>query len=229
MADLRAVLFDKDGTLIDFHRTWDIATGRALRHAAPDDAALVEAAALLHFDLDTDTIGPGSPFIAEANDTIIALLEPVIDVDVFTQAAVAASVDTVAAADGLPEVLHELRAEGIELAVATNDWESIVGAQLRTLGWSELFAHVVASDSGFGAKPEPGMIHGALGLLGVAPNEALMVGDTGHDIEAGAAAGVTTALVTNNTAPDPGVAALADVVVASLRDLRSAVATAGLF
>src|SRR4051794_34040870 len=65
MAPLRAILFDKDGTLVDFHATWGAATYATMHRLAAGDsdkiARLVEAN---HYDLESRTIRPTSPLIA---------------------------------------------------------------------------------------------------------------------------------------------------------------------
>ncbi len=227
---LRAVLFDKDGTLIDFHRTWGPATGVGLRASAADGAALAAAAVAIGFDLATDSFRPDSAFIAESNDVILALLEPHLDLQAFGEACMVAARETTEAAAGLPQLLDALRSRDIALGIATNDWVEIADDQLQVLGWADRFDVVVGSDSGFGAKPEPGMLLGALARLGVAPEAALMVGDTAHDLHSGRAAGIETVLVTNGHATGevaPDVAALADIVVESLVDLEAELLTRG--
>lgn len=221
----QAVLFDKDGTLVDFHRTWDAAVGHALRETADDDATLKRAAAALHFDLNTNSILATSALIAESNDVIFELVAPMLDAERLFSVAFERSYHTVAAAKGLPDVLLRLRENDVKLGVATNDYESVVDAQLTTLGWGNLFDVRVGADSGFGAKPEPGMILGALHKLGVDPSRAVMVGDTAHDIKAGARAGVTTVLVTNGQAPPAAASEQADLVIDNLGDLLEALQT----
>lgn len=221
---VRGVIFDKDGTLVDFHATWDSATGAGLRAAAPDAGSLRAAAEAIGYDLETDTIRPDSIFIAETNDVIFGALEPHVDLQVFGEASMRAAETSTVAADGLPHLLHSLRGRGIGLAVATNDWAGIADDQLAVLGWTDLFDVVMGSDSGFGAKPDPGMVLEAARRLGVRPEEALMVGDTPHDLHAGRAAGMETALVTGSgatSAVTAEVAALADMVVASLAHLEA--------
>ena len=225
---LEAVLFDKDGTLVDFHGTWDKAVGQALRATATDENSLRRAAELIDFDLDGDSIRPTSPLIAESNDVIGALLESVLDIDLLFSIAVEATLQTVTAAVGLPDVLYGLGGLGLRLCVVTNDYEAFAAQQLHALGWADLFAHVVGADSGFGAKPEPSLIHGALALLDVDATQAVIVGDTAHDLRAGRAAGIHTVLVTNGCRPEPRVTDLADVVVDSLEGLLSALQRAGL-
>ncbi len=225
---IRAALFDKDGTLIDFHRTWDAAVGIALRGAAPDAAALGDAAELLRFDLESNTIGPDSALIADSNQQVIDLIRATLDVTRFGALLNTAAVDAAAPSAGMPQVLHELRDLGVELVVVTNDFEEPTRRQLDQLGWTDLFSHVVGSDSGYGAKPNPGMVNGALALCGVGPTEAVMIGDTEHDLRAGRAAGVATVLVTNNQTPSPKTESLADLIVPDLTELLSALRATNL-
>lgn len=221
---LRAVLFDKDGTLVDFHATWDGATGAGLEAAAPDRASLIAAADAIGYDLVSRTIRPDSVFIAESNEVIFAALEPHVDLQEFGDACMVAARTSTAPADGLPELLHALRARDIALGVATNDWAEIARDQLGVLGWTALFDVVMGSDSGFGAKPDPEMLLEAARQLGAEPDETLMVGDTAHDVQSGRAAGMATVLVTGSGATGPvpdEAAALADLVITSLADLES--------
>jgi phosphoglycolate phosphatase-like HAD superfamily hydrolase len=61
-------------------------------------------------------------------------------------------------------------------------------------------------------------VHRAAELLGVAPGEMLVVGDYVFDIEAGRAAGASTALLTNGSAASP-MAVAADFTIATLGEL----------
>ena len=219
MARFEAVLFDKDGTLLDFHGTWDGATGVALRAAASDAGDLAVAARLLGFDLTTDRIKAGSPMLAEANDVLLDLVADHIDVAVFEQTIGSAAMQSIQPARGAVAVLDALQDEGVACAVVTNDWASVTTGQLAALGLHDRFVTVVGSDSGFGAKPDPAMVFGALAAIGVEPSCALLVGDTSHDIRAGQAAGVSTALVTNGSVPDAATAVLADFVITTLDEL----------
>ncbi len=223
--DIEAVLFDKDGTLIDFHRTWDAAVGRALKASAPDDASLARAAEALAFDLTTGRVGPESPFIAESNDVIAALLDSLLDLGAFDRALSASAREDVAPATGAASLLDSLSGAGVPAAVVTNDDEATARVQMEALGWGDFFAAIVGFDSGFGAKPGPGPIVGACSLLGIEPARAVMVGDSRHDLVAGRAAEVSTVLVTNESAnglptPRGDSADLADLVISRLDELE---------
>lgn len=228
MGRLRAALFDKDGTLVDFHRTWAPALGAGLRAAAPDAAMLERAAAAVGFDLHTDSIADGSPLVAESNETIAELLREFVDPATCLDVAFAEALRHLTPSPGVPAVLTELRRRDVALAVVTNDWASVAADQLNAMECASAFDHVVGADSGFGAKPEPGMILGALDLLAVSPDAAIVVGDSIHDLRAGHHAGATTVLVTNGSDTDPAWKQLADLVVATLDSLVPALTSAGL-
>ena len=63
---IRAILFDKDGTLIDFQRTWGPATHVVLSQLCDGDAAAYErVAAVSLFDAAHRKLLPGSPVVIE--------------------------------------------------------------------------------------------------------------------------------------------------------------------
>src|SRR5262245_51108655 len=64
---IRAILFDKDGTLIDFQRTWGPATHAVIAHFANGDQAVYDRLALVSgFDAPERRFRAGSPLIAGA-------------------------------------------------------------------------------------------------------------------------------------------------------------------
>ena len=98
--------------------------------------------------------------------------------------------------------LTALRSAGIRLGAVTNVQvmgEAEVRALLAPVGLDELLEVVVTSTAVGVEKPDPrGVLH-ALESLGVAPNEALFVGDEDADAGAAAAAGVAFARVDATT------------------------------
>lgn len=80
----------------------------------------------------------------------------------------------------VPPVLGELRRLGLRLGVVSN-WDHRLPHLLEDLGLAESFGAVVYSAELGLEKPHPGVFRACLGELGVAPEEALHVGD--HRIE----------------------------------------------
>ena len=214
---LEAVLFDKDGTLVDFHATWDRAFGVTLEQLAPDRAALELAASAVGYDLDSREVDPGSPLIAESNAAIMELLGPFVDVTRFESILSTQAEASVTPATGALELLELLVDAGTPAGVVTNDSEAVTHGQLARLGWERLFAVVIGYDSGHGAKPDPGPVLAALSALDATPSSAVLVGDSNHDLEAARRARVTTVYVGD----DGDIGASADISVADLSELAS--------
>lgn len=223
---VRAVLFDKDGTLIDFQATWAPTFHTLIEEVSQGDAAvlagLAEASGYL---LETRRFAPDSVLVAGTNDEVAEAWGAVLgDVDL---EALFADIDARIGDMSLPHltpfgdllpVLDALAARGLALGVATNDSEASARTQLAALGLETRFAAVIGADSGHGAKPEPGMIHGFCAAVGVRPHEVVMVGDSLHDMHAGRAAGARTLAVTSGTVGAEVLAPHADHVAGSLAE-----------
>ena len=65
---LRAILFDKDGTLVDFQATWGAATYAVMsRMAFGDEAKIARLATVNHYDIENRQILPTSPLVASSS------------------------------------------------------------------------------------------------------------------------------------------------------------------
>lgn len=95
---------------------------------------------------------------------------------------------------GVREMLADLHGRGRRLAVATGKARRGLERALDATGLRAWFEATRCADEGF-AKPHPGMLLMLLDLTGVEPSRALMVGDTTHDLELAANAGVEAVAV----------------------------------
>jgi phosphoglycolate phosphatase len=103
---------------------------------------------------------------------------------------------------GVPEGLSALRARGRLLAVATGKSRVGLDRALTSTGLAPHFDASRCADEGF-SKPHPGMLEFLLDHLGVTADQALMVGDTIHDVEMAHGARMDSLAVTFG-AHDPG-------------------------
>jgi len=207
-----AVVFDKDGTLLDFHQTWGGVTERVIRAVAVSDEQALVVADVLGFDLDTYAFAADSVLIAESNAVVaerIATVAPDVDLAKLEAVVLEASEGAAAPRDGASALLAALATARIPVAVATNDTAETARRQLADTGWLDQFVAVVGYDSGHGAKPDPAMVTAALAATGALPHRAAMVGDSSHDLDAGRAAGLVTVYV----GTDAAVARSADIAV----------------
>ena len=196
---IKGILFDKDGTLLDFHATWIPAYRRAARMASRLAGRPELADHLLTiggFDHGTGRCQPGMVLACGANLdianlwakecglddplTLVAQLEEVFASDVAARA--------VPVGDLAP-LFARLTGRGLCLGIATMDSEALAEATVSVLAIGEFFSFVCGYDSGFGVKPGPGMVVEFCQRLGLQPAEVLVVGDTLHDLQMGRAAG----------------------------------------
>ena len=91
--------------------------------------------------------------------------------------------------EGVREMLCDLHGRGRRLAVATGKARRGLDRALDATGLARWFEATRCADEGF-AKPHPDMLLMLMDITGVGPRRALMVGDTTHDLELAANAGV---------------------------------------
>lgn len=123
---------------------------------------------------------------------------------------------------GAGDLLRDLNARGVAVAVVTNNSEDGVRAHLVSRGLAGLVAAVHARVPGRPdlMKPSPHLLLAAVADLGVAAADALMIGDSVTDVEAARAAGVPCLGHANKPGKREALtAAGADAVVDDLREL----------
>ena len=94
--------------------------------------------------------------------------------------------------DGIVPMITTLASAGHPLALVTSKTEQLARRALEHVGLSASIPVVVGFDSCTRHKPHPEPVERALALLGAAPQNALFVGDSPHDVESGREAGVFT-------------------------------------
>lgn len=193
MPSPRAVVFDKDGTLIDVHDTWGPVFATIIPEMAEERA--VDVAGALGVVLPDATLRPDSVVIAGSNADIVAVMAPVLGRPESELLPVLESrIDELAVRHVTPlpstaGVLEALERDGVWMGLATNDGIATTERQLDALGWRSHFASVLGYDSGFGAKPDPGMLLESARRAGVAIDRLVFVGDSETDRRTAVAAG----------------------------------------
>lgn len=90
------------------------------------------------------------------------------------------------------ETVAELHRTGYRMGVVTSKASDIANRSLGFVGLDRYLDVVVGFDATDRHKPEPEPVQYALNALHIGPSEAVFVGDSPHDMYAGNAAGVIT-------------------------------------
>lgn len=96
---------------------------------------------------------------------------------------------------GIPELLADLQAAGVQLGVASNKFQAGAEKLIGRMFPGIAFAAVLGGRPGAPLKPDPAVVDEIRLRAGVSREETLMVGDSGADIAAAEAAGVACVAV----------------------------------
>jgi len=122
---------------------------------------------------------------------------------------------------GVREMLQELHGAGHRLAVATGKSRRGLDHALESTALRRMFAASRCADE-TDPKPHPAMLLELMEQLRVAPAQALMIGDTSHDLEMARSAGVDAVAVAYGAHPGEALRALAPrACVADVAQLRT--------
>ena len=185
LQDFRAAIVDLDGTLVNTLGDFEVALNQTLAalDLPPVTRALVER-----------TVGKGSEhLIRSVLAHQLALPEVAGLADVCDRAINGAHAQVY---PGAAEGLQALQAAGLALACLTNKPLAFARELLAAKGLAGHFQCVFGGDSFARKKPDPLPLLNTCQALGVAPAQALMVGDSSNDAQAGHAAGCAVVLVT---------------------------------
>jgi pyrophosphatase PpaX len=126
--------------------------------------------------------------------------------------------------EGVVSAIRGFASVGHPMALVTSKSDWLASRALVHVGLDDVIPVVVGCDSCTRHKPHPEPVERALALLRSEPRDAIFVGDSPHDVEAGRAAGVYTIGVTWGAfTPDEMARAGADLVIHEIEALAGAV------
>lgn len=227
---LKAILFDKDGTLIDFDATWGPAAYEVMTALSGGDRGALERVMRVSRYVEAERrFLPSSPLVGGSSAEYGPLWAEALGrpagpalYDEMDELFRRWGLVTLTPIHGPADLLRSLAARGLALGIATNDAEASARSQAQALGLADLLAFVAGYDSGFGSKPGPGMVSAFVDQLGLHPHEVALVGDSVHDLVAARAAGVVAVAVLtgpSREAARPEIEPHADHVIGSIADL----------
>lgn len=178
----KVYLFDVDGTLLDSATDICGAVRDALSEVGItglDEAYLKSFVGFHLFDLFEEVL---PHYTREQNEALLAR---------YRQIYLGRRHSATRIYDGVTEMLGRLG--GLKSTATTKSSETARNVLVQ-FGLAPFFQHVQGTD-GFPSKPKPDVIFRSLERFNVRPEECLLVGDAGPDMEAGRAAGVKTCAV----------------------------------
>ena len=180
----KLIIFDLDGTLIDSIPDLTMGIDKMLAHFNIPPAGVTRV---------QTWVGNGSLKLVER-----ALVWAKLPAHLLKQAhslfltEYATCHDGTIAYHGVTEGLHRLAERGLILALCTNKPSIFLPNILSNMGWTNTFACVLGGDSLPVKKPDPTPLLHICNTLDIDKSQAVMVGDSVNDIQAGKNATITT-------------------------------------
>jgi len=217
---IKLIIFDKDGVLLDLSQTWASTILNIARYTESLIDGRVHHRDLLRVigvDLSADgqhgkvlengifasgTYGSLVPAWGQLDGALVDIMNAPAYLDEMMAISTRSVRGQTVPKGEVRSALTELKSDGYLLGVVTNDGDPTTSINLDDLGLAQLMDHVVTADSGHGRKPEPGGILALCEKVGVAPDEAVMVGDTYADHDAAIAAACRHIIAVTTDAPE---------------------------
>lgn len=235
----RALLFDKDGTIINFRLMWlswcrEVICALSGGYRA---AAVEKNLDAWGVDLALGRIEPDGYLAigttAELRDSLAARLALEGCSPEKTGSDVAEAIrhayraveekKLIRPIAGVDEAIAELHRQGYRLAVVTTDDTQKAATHLRLMELDPYFEVVLGCDRVARCKPAPDLALEACRLLGVQPGEVAVIGDTAADMQMARSAGAACAVgVASGVSTIETLAAEADIVLESASSMMEA-------
>ena len=238
MKQIKGILFDKDGTLMDFYSSWVLVAtqlaDRLLEKLEIANCPELKDNLLISIGLQDNKVDPKG-FLASGTtlDIYGAFVQVLSKADVSQEkldglndwmtdelySLTQANRDNLKPTADLPNLLEQLRRHGIKMGVATADDRDSTKFFLDKIGIQGYFDFIGTSDY-FEKKPNPSMIQAFCEIANIIAEEVAVAGDTVVDLQfakngsAGLAIGVLSGV--SGTAE---LRELADLIIDSVEDI----------
>ena len=229
-----AIIFDKDGTLLDFDAFWIPVTEQALRVTLDQigmsralTAEILRAFGVQNGVTSIDGIMCCGTYKMMTQAMYKILREHNYDGTLDTVEALLARACEESTSfgvlkptcQGLKETLTALKARGKRLAVVTTDSKEITLTCLKSLGIDQLFDKVYTDDGDCPAKPSPHCLLDFCRLYGIEPARVAVVGDTLTDVRFAKNAGAHSIALAKSQHNAKLLSGKADVIISDLSEL----------
>jgi HAD superfamily hydrolase (TIGR01549 family) len=181
LPDLKGIILDVDGTLVDSNEAHVQAWVKALKRGG--------------YDVPAERI---RPLIGMGSDNLLPTLIS-IEKDTPEGEKLSEYWKEIFESEYLPslkafpktkELLKRLKADGFKLAVASSAEKEMLKRLLEIAGADKLIEDETSADDAENSKPDPDIVQAALDKLALKSEQVVMLGDTPYDIEAATKIGV---------------------------------------
>ena len=231
---VEAIIFDKDGTLLDFDAFWVAVSHKAIAEilaklgtSCVSVEDVLEAFGVHDGVADVDGILCKGTY-AQMGECICELLRDhgcsVSEADAISLVNEAYKNhshdgEIIPTCDGLYELLSGLKEQGIKLAVVTTDITDVALECLERLKIRHLFDKIYTDDGRTPTKPDPYCAEAFSHISGIDKANMLMVGDTMTDVQFAKNAGMMSAALARSEKVKSELAPHADFIIESLSDV----------
>ncbi|HAR5138651.1 TPA: HAD family hydrolase [Staphylococcus aureus] len=220
------ILFDKDGTLIEFDRSWEKIGVRFVQSLLETFPVHNKEAALRQLGVIKESIDPKSVMGSGSLQQIIQAFNDVTGQDTTdwskstSQKLVDERIPEINWVEGVKEALIDLKAKGYQLGIVTSDTKKGVEQFLAHTNATSLFDLIISTEADAYEKPNPKVP--LFEQYNVDPQKVAIVGDTANDMKTasnanlGMAIGVLTGIATKEELHE------ADIILNSAADILEA-------
>lgn len=225
---IKGIVFDKDGVLVDFDRTWvtmliDMAAEWSGGDAVKNERLLTSAG----YDDATNSFFAGSVWAAGNTDDLVEVWDETGTaagreelVAFINQRCVDCEIIPMFPKPELQGLFKGLVDDGLKLGLTTNDGEVSAKLTMDDFGLTPYLSLIVGYDSVENPKPAADPVLAFCQTCDLSPEQMLVIGDNAHDLEMGEAAGVAIKVgVLSGNSNRQELQPMADYLLDSVMDL----------
>ena len=228
---IKGILFDKDGTLIDFYSVWGeaaytVAERLCKNHGVPESQGeVLKVLGVEDGRVDPEGSLAWKSYAGIAQD-LAPMLGPALDVEGLTREITRDFFEEVAVKrteyptfTDLPQLMEDLRRQGIRIGLATTDEPLSTQICMETLKIDGFISFWGTVRPGLPEKPDGRLIRLAAEEWRIEPSEIAVVGDTPNDMRFASDGGAVGIAVLSGTGGRKALEPLADYIIDSVADL----------
>lgn len=190
---MKWILFDKDGTIIYFDRSW-MKIGLQLVDdfmEKYDQDIDDKSVAYAHLGVVDGEIQPGTIMASGALDEMVQAFCDIAGQDVTkwaqarSQTLVDNRVPENVLVEGIEDTLKTLQNQGYKVGIVTSDSKKGVEQFLEITQFNHFFDVIISTEANAVEKPNPEVLNPLFNQYDVAPEDVAIVGDTANDMQTG--------------------------------------------